>query len=34
MNSFISTFQFLAELLWGEPRQVVYVRRTPDRELR
>jgi hypothetical protein len=34
MNGFLSAFRFLAEILWGEPRQVVRVRRTPYRELR
>lgn len=34
MSDFFSAFRFLAEILWGEPRQVVRVRRTPERELR
>jgi len=34
MSIFISVFQFLAEILWGEPRQAVRVHRTPDRRLR
>ena len=34
MSGFFSAFQFLAEILWGEPRQAVRARRTPKRELR
>ena len=34
MSGFFSVFQFIAEILWGEPRQVVRVRRMPDRRLR
>jgi len=34
MSGFVSAFQFLAEILWGEPRQAVRVHRTPDRRLR
>ena len=34
MTGFFAAFQFLAEILWGEPRQAVRVHRTPDRRLR
>jgi hypothetical protein len=34
MSGFFAAFRFLAEILWGEPRQVVRVRRVPARELR
>lgn len=34
MIGFFSAFRFLAEILWGEPRQTVRVRRVPYRELR
>lgn len=34
MGDFFSVFRFLVEILWGEPRQVVRVRRVPTHELR
>ena len=34
MGDFFSVFRFLVEILWGEPRQVVRVRRVPVHELR